>query len=151
MAKQKYIADTALQTLNDPGTSLATATRWAFDYDNSADLDLWLLIEVDIQFDTGPPTAGDRVFEVWVIPGDGEGTEKFADGGDASVGTDDDPAMIHFVGEMQTVNPSTGTDEVMSLVIPLYPDGNRIVLKNVSGSTIDAARIARGKPWAMQN
>lgn len=150
MAEIKWLADTTLQTLSDPNASLANGVRWAFDYDNSTELDVLGFLYFAIQYDTTAPAQGDDVLEVYVMPGDGEGTETFPRGGDGTVGGDDDPDARWHVGTVACREPSLTTDEVLGLVIPLYPDGNRIVVKNVSQQTISLERIAKLKPWKTQ-
>jgi len=138
MADVKLKADTAVQTVIDDGTTLANAARAAGDYDNGTALDLWCNIYLTVQYDATAPTAGDIVATLWILPGDGAGTEVFPDGGDAGLGTDDDPQGIFFVGSFECVNPSITVDEVLGIPnVQLHPDGNRFVLRNDSGQTFD--------------
>ena len=83
MADIKLLADTALQTVIDDNATLADAARAAGDYDNGTALDLEAVAYLTVQYDTGPPSAGDVVAELYVLPGDGETTEVFPDGGGA--------------------------------------------------------------------
>lgn len=151
MATFKLKADTALQTIINDDATLADAARAAGDYDNSTALDLEAVAYLTVQYDSGPPTAGDVVAELYLLPGDGESTEVFPDGGDAGLGTDDDPQAIYLVGMFESINPSLTVDEVLgSLPFPLYPAGNRFVLKNVSGQTFDATWQLDIKPIKRQ-
>lgn len=128
-----------LANVIDDNATLATATRAAGDYDNSANGYLWGILKLTVQYDGGPPSVGDDIADIWIIPGDAAGTEKFAEGGDAGLGTDDDPQDCFHVGTMRSVNPSLTVNEVLMLPpVRLYPHGNRVVLKNVSGQTFDA-------------
>jgi len=151
MAEYKYLADTAVQTVIDDNATLADAARAAGDYDNGTELDLEAVAYLTVQYDGGPPTAGDSIAELYVLPGDGAGTEVFPDGGDAAIGTDDDPQAIYLVSVFQCVNPSLTVDEVLgSLKFGLYPDSNRFVLKNTSGQTFDSTWQLDIKPIKRQ-
>lgn len=152
MAEIKYLADTTTQTVIDDNASLATATRAAGDYDNGSELDLFAVAYLTNQYDTTAPSVGDTVAYLYNLPGDGDiTTEVFPEGGDAAIGTDDDPQAIFLVATLVTVNPSITVDEVLaSLPFQLYPDGNRFVLKNVSGQTFDATWQLDIKPFKYQ-
>lgn len=131
----------ALIVLIDDGTSLSDGARAAGDYDNSGvnDGNYWGVPYLTVQFDTTAPSVGAEILELYLLPGSAETTELYPDGGDAGLGTDDDPQQTLFVGAFTTVNPSITVDEILALPpIPLYPSGNRFVVKNVSGQTMDA-------------
>ncbi len=118
--------------------TLANNARAAADYDNSANLDLACNAILTVQWNTTAPTVGDRIAELWNIPGDGEGTESFPEGGDGTVGTDDDPQAIHSVGVFVSVNPSITVDEELTIpAISLHFGSNRFVLRNNSGQEMD--------------
>ncbi len=122
----------------DTGVALANGVRDAADFDNDTNKDLWCNVFLTVQFDTTAPTAGDKIAELYIIPGDDAGTEKFPEGGDASLGTDDTPQVIFLVGVFETINPSITVDETLALSgIALYHSGNRFVIKNVSGQQFD--------------
>ncbi|MGE3932343.1 MAG: hypothetical protein AB7F67_03785 [Rhodospirillaceae bacterium] len=130
-------------TVIDDNASLSNGARAAGDFDNSiganGDGAEFCTVYLQLQYDGGPPSAGTIVGELWVLPGDGEGSEQFPDGGDAGLGTDDDPQDVFNVGSFQSINPSTSVNEILSLpYVPLHPDGNRFVFKNTSGQTIDS-------------
>ena len=153
MAGIQYLADTALQNVIDDNASLADGSRAAGDYDNSdsARLDLEAVAYLTVQYDGGPPAAGDIVAELYLLPGDGETTEVFPDGGDAGLGTDDTPQAQYLVASFESINPSTSVDEVLgSLPFRLYPDGNRFVLLNTSGQTFDLTWQLDIKPYKRQ-
>lgn len=151
MAEIRLLADTAVQTVIDDGATLADAARAAGDYDNGTELDLEAVAYLTVQYDGGPPSAGDSVAELYVLPGDGAGTEVFPDGGDAGLGTDDTPQAIYLVATFQSVNPSTSVDEVLgSLPFRLYADNNRFVLLNTSGQTFDSTWQLDIKPMKQQ-
>jgi len=124
--------------INDDA-SLATTVRAAADYDNDANKDLWCNVFLTVQFDSTAPSAGDKIAELYILPGDDAGTELFPDGGDAGLGTDDTPQKIFLVGAFETINPSITVDETLSLPgVPLYHSGNRFVFLNTSGQTMDS-------------
>ena len=151
MSEIKLLADTAVQTVIDDNATLANAARAAGDYDNGTELDLEAVAYLTVQYDGGPPTAGDIVAELYVLPGDGAGTEVFPDGGDAGIGTDDTPQAMFLVAVFESVNPSTTVDETLaSLPFPMYPDGNRFVILNSSGETFDATWQLDIKPMKRQ-
>lgn len=152
MAEIKYLADTPTQSVIDLGTTLADAARAAGDYDNGTELDLRCMIYLTVQYDGGPPTAGDSIAEIYILPGDGAGTEVFPDGGDAAIGTDDTPQPIFLVAILTSINPSTTVDEVLATgYVDLYPDGNRFVVLNVSGQTFDSTWQLDIKPSKLQS
>lgn len=151
MADYKLKADTGLQTVIDTGATLSDGSRAAADYDNSSNLDPLAVPYLQVQYDSGPPTAGDVVALLYNVPGDGESSEAFPDGGDGTTGTDDDPQKVFLVAVFETINPSTSVDEILSSVpFRLYPDTNRFVLKNTSGQTFDATWELRIKPIKRQ-
>ncbi len=152
MAEIKHLADTALQNVIDDDASLSSGSRAAGDYDNGTELDLEAVAYLTVQFDGSAPNVGDTIAHLYNLPGDGAGTEVFPDGGDAALGTDDDPQSIFLVATFVTVNPSTSADEVLaSLPFRLYPDGNRFVLKDVSGQTFDSTWQLDIKPSKLQS
>ena len=119
--------------------SLADGARAAGDVTtgtkgNATHVDLHLTV----QFDTTAPNAGDIIGEVYLLPGDGEGSEKFPEGGDGTVGNDVDPQNRLHIGTFESRVPSNSADE--DLVIPNVPLGvgtDRFVYKNLSGQTMD--------------
>lgn len=123
----------------DDNATLANNTRAAGDYDNDTNKDLFCNVFLTVQYDGGPPTAGDKIAELYILPGDDAATEVFPDGGDAGLGTDDTPQLIHLVGVFESINPSTTVDEELALSgIPLHHSGNRFVILNTSGQTFDS-------------
>jgi len=133
------LARIGVTTVIDDNATLADAARAAGDYDNDTNKASFCDAFLTVQFDAGPPTAGDKVAELYLIYGDGAGTEVFPDGGDAAIGTDDTPQASALVGVFRSVNPSTTVDEVLQIKdIPLRVGGtNRFVLLNTSGQTMD--------------
>lgn len=152
MAEIKYLGDTTTQTVIDDNATLGTAARAAGDYDNGTELDLFAVAYLTNQYDATAPSAGDTAAYLYNLPGDGDvTTEVYPEGGDAAIGTDDDPQAIFLVATLVTVNPSITVDEVLaSLPFQLYPDGNRFVLKNVSGQTFDLTWQLDIKPFKYQ-
>ncbi len=125
---------------------VTNGSRRAFDYANSTNKHLLahLLIE-GIQYLTTAPTAGTIVAEVYVLPGDGQGSETFPGGGGRNggdtgdVGQDRDPQPIWLAAVVTCINPSTAADDdPLGCIVPIFPGTNRIVIKNVSGQTWDA-------------
>lgn len=123
----------------DDNATLADEDRAAGDYDNSSGFDL-CIVKLTVHFDTTAPSIGKRIADLYVVPGDGESTEQFAQGGDAGLGTDVTPQRALLVGAFETRSPSTTTDEILMLTPwPLYPHGNRFVLVNTSGQVFNLA------------
>ena len=138
--------------INDDAT-LATTVRAAGDFDNSAANQnrIWCVPYLTVQFDSGPPSAGASIADLYVIPGSAEATELYPEGGDAGLGTDDNPQPEFYVGTFKTVNPSLTVDEVLALpALPLYPSGNRFVLTNTSGQTFDSTWQLEIMRWALE-
>ena len=152
MAEQKYLADTAVQTVIDDDATLGNGVRAAGDYDNGTELDFYCTVYLTVQWNSTAPTAGDKVAELYILPGDGAGSEVFPEGGDAAIGTDDTPQQIFFVGAFESVNPSLTVDEVLALPgVPLAPDGNRFVLLNTSAQEFDLTWQLDIKPYKLQS
>jgi len=151
VADVKLKDTTATQTVIDDDATLADAARAAGDYDNSSALDLWCDVYLTVQYDGGPPSAGDLVADLFVLPGDGAGTEVFPDGGDAGIGTDDTPQGIFYVGSFESINPSVTVDEVLCIPnVQLPANTARFVILNTSGQTFDATWIMKIKPSMVQ-
>lgn len=151
MAENKLLRDSALSVVIDDNAALTNGSRAAGDYDNGPELDVECEVYLQVQYDAGPPAAGTRVADLYVLPGDGAGTQIYPDGGDAGLGTDDDPQSDFFVGSFTSINPSTSVNEILGLPrVRLYGHGNRFVLKNISGQTFDSTWELRIKPSKSQ-
>lgn len=151
MPEIQLLADTALSTIINTNATLANGARAAALYINDSEQDLWANFYLTLRYDSGPPDAGDIVAELYVLPGDGEGAEIFPTGGDGTIGADITPQAAMFVGGFECRQPNTVMDEVLSLTgIPLGPDGNRIVIENVSGETFDLTWQLTMKPFKLQ-
>lgn len=149
MAKNKLLSDTALQSVIDDNATLDDGVRAAGDYENGTALDISCTAYLTVQWNTTAPSAGDRVAELWVLAGDNAGV--LPEGGDAGLGTDDDPQDVFKVGEFISVNPSLTVDEVLAIpFIPLYSDENRFVLKNISAQQFDLTWQLDIKPGKFQ-
>lgn len=147
MAEIKYLADSSLATVIDPNAAVTNGTRISGDYNNDTELDLEAIPFLTLQWDSTAPSAGVNVFDLYVLPGDGEGTEVYPTGG-VSVR----PQSVFLVGTFECRSPSTTVDEVLALPpIRLYPNSNRFVLENVSGQTADAGIIFKIKPQKYQS
>ena len=152
MAEIKYLGDTALSTLINDNATLADTVRAAADYDNGTELDIWCIPYLEVQWDTTAPTAGDMVADLYVLPGDNAGTPDYPEGGDAGLGTNDNPQAIFKVGSFESVNPSITVNEILALrPILLYPQVNRFVLLNTSGQIFDATWELRGMMYKVQS
>ena len=137
MAEIKWLSDTGEQNVIDDNAALTDGSRAAGDYDNGTELDVLCDVWLTVQYDGGPPTAGDLVADLYVMPSQPDDT-TFPEGGDAALGTDDDPQAIFLVGSFESVNPSTTVNEVLCIpMVRLYPHDNRFVVKNTSGQTFD--------------
>jgi hypothetical protein len=135
-------------TLTADITTAADDSRRVFDYSNSTGKHLLahLLVE-GIQY--GATTGivnGTAVMEVYVLPGDGAGSEGFPGGGgrnaddSADVGNNLDPQPLWLAAVLTSIAPSTTVDEPgLGCIIPIFPGTNRIILKNVSGQTMTGA------------
>ena len=122
----------------DDNAALTNGLRAAGDFDNDTNKDLFCNVFLIVQYDAGPPTAGDKIAELYVLPGDDAATQVFPDGGDAGLGTDDTPQAIFLAGVFESINPSTTVNEELALPgVALYHSGNRFVLLNTSGQTFD--------------
>lgn len=130
-------------TLSDPG-------RKAVAYNNSNG-DQYADFFLDVEYETSLPTAGAIVGELFLLPGDGAGTEEFAEGGDGTVGSNVDPQKIHQVGFFETRNPSLTVIETLVIAaVQLYPANGRIVIKNVAGRPYGALWELRIRPYTLQ-
>ncbi len=143
---------TALQTVIDKNASLSNDSRAAGDYDNDTAEDHLAIPYLTVHYDTTAPAAGDLVAELWVLPGDGETTEVFPEGGDGTVGSNVDAQSVFYAGAFESRDPSTSTDEVLALPPhKMYPYGNRYVIKNISGQTFNSTWQLDIKPFKEQD
>lgn len=151
MADIKYNDATAQTLVINKDASLANGSRAAGNYDNGTALDTHADFFLVVQYDGGPPTAGDTVAILWVLSADDTGTPAYPQGGDGSVGVDVDPQTTLLAGVFETRSPSVTVDEILLLkAVPLGPRENRVVLKNTSGQTFDSTWELRMKPYKMQ-
>ena len=91
-----------------------------------------------VQFNTTAPSAGTTIAELYLLPGDGEVSQDFPEGGDAGLGSNVDPQKSLLVGVFETRDPSISVDEILIVRgIPLGIGTDRFVLKNVSGQEFD--------------
>lgn len=151
MSEQKYLADSALATVISGGSSLANGNRAAGDYDNSTELDLFCDVFLTGLTFASAPAAGTSVVELYLLPGDGEASESFPEGGDGTVGDDVTPQRALLVGSFETVQPSTTEAEVLCIPnVMLHPHGNRFVIRNFSGQSINSGYAIKIKPRKFQ-
>ena len=152
MAEIKLLRDSVLTVVINDDATLANGVRAAADYDNSTEVDLGCDVYLQVQYDTTAPTAGDKIAELYVLPGDGEGTEVFPQGGDAGLGTDVDPQQILLVGIFESRSPSITVNEILCIPgVPLYGHANRFVIKNTSGQIFDLTWQVSIKPYKLQS
>ncbi len=152
MAEIKLLRNQPFTVVIDDGASLATTVRAAADYDNSAKQDLGCDVYLQVQFDATAPSAGDKIADLYLLPGDGEGTEVFPEGGDAGLGTDVTPQAMLLVGTFETRSPSITVDEILCIPgVSLHGHTNRFVLLNTSGQTFDATWQLSIKPYKLQS
>lgn len=150
MSEYQLLGDSAVATVIDTGNTLADGARAADDYDNSSELDIECIAYLKLQYDGGPPSVGDAVGELYVLPVFTADTTP--EGGDGVTGNDDTPQAIYLVGVFESINPSTTEDEILgTLPFPLYPTTtNRFVVLNTSGQTYDATWELNIKPLKRQ-
>jgi len=153
MAEIKLLRNQPFTVVIDDNASLATTVRAAADYDNSAKLDLGCDVYLQVQYDTTAPSAGDKVAELYILPGDGEGTEVFPEGGDAAgLGTDITPQAILLVGTFESRVPSLTVNEILCIPgVPLYGHTNRFVILNTSLQIFDSTWQLSIKPYKLQS
>jgi len=152
MAENKLLPDSAVSTVINKDAALTTGSRAAGDYDNGTELDLFCTAYLTVQFDSTAPSKGDIIADLYVLPGDGATTEVFPHGGDGTVGDDETPQAIFYVGSFETRAPSTTTDEVLAVPqIPLGGNTNRFVLVNKSGQQFDLTWQLDVKPEKFQS
>lgn len=132
---------TAFATPIDKNASLATGARAAGSLSVATKAggefaDLYLTVH----FDTTAPSAGTSIAELYLLPGNGESSEVFPQGGDGTVGVDVDPQQNQLVGVFESRSPSITTDEVLVVRgVPLGVGTDRLVVKNISGQTFNLA------------
>ncbi len=132
------LAEGTFTTVIDDDATLADGARAAGDLNNGTALEIIGDAYFEVQWNTTAPTVNTVVAELYLLRGDGEASEDFPEGGDAGLGTDDDPQATTLVGTFETINPSITVDETLiAMDIPLSIGNNRFVLKNVSGQEMD--------------
>jgi len=152
MAEIKLLRNQPLTVVIDDNATLANTVRAAADYDNSVKLDLGCDIYLQVQYDATAPAAGDKIAELYILPGDGEVSEVFPEGGDAGLGTDVTPQAILLVGAFESRSPSITVDEILSIPgVPLYGHTNRFVILNTSGQIFDSTWQVSIKPYKLQS
>ena len=147
MPEVRQLADTALINLIINHAALGNNARAAalLTNDTEKDFECIFMLE-DLSYSGTPPTEGDRIGDLYVIPGNGEGTEVFPEGGDGTVGDDVDPQAVFLVGSFETRQPSDTVVEVLGVVARIYAHGNRIVVINRAGQSWDANWDLNAKP-----
>ena len=108
---------TGFQSLIDTGATLANGVRVAADISKATRGNATVAsARLKVQYDSGPPTAGDEIAELYRLRGDGETpTEGFPTGGDGTTGADVTPDSKHLVGVFRAVQPSLSVDETLTI------------------------------------
>jgi len=152
MPEIKLLRNQPFTVVIDDGTTLADDVRAAADYDNSIKQDLGCDVYLQVQYDATAPSAGDKIAELYILPGDGEGTEVFPEGGDADLGTDVTPQAILLVGTFETRSPSITVNEILCIPgVALHGHTNRFVILNTSLQIFDLTWQLSIKPYKLQS
>lgn len=119
----------AAATLN----SVTNGSEVEGTYDNSTNLDIWCDLILAIQYNAGPPAAGTKVAEIYLLPQvDGTNYPSVTSGGL--------PQKSLLVAAMESVVPSTSALEyLIATGIQLFPGNNKFRLSNTSGQTLHAS------------
>ena len=122
------------------GELITDGNRRVGDYDNNGRTNDVFIPILSLRFDSSVVASGSSVVDLYQIPGSGTGISNesypFAGGGDGIIGENIDPSASMFVGSFNTIKPSATEVEFLALPeITLYPDGNRFIIKNISGQT----------------
>ena len=126
------------KTAIDKDAVLTNGSRAAGDVANASDLHVLCDAYLTVQYDTGPPTAGASIAELYVLRGNGEVSQVWPVGGDGTVGNDVDPQATTLVGIFESRQPSLTVNEILIIEdIPLGIGTDRFVVKNISGNTFD--------------
>jgi hypothetical protein len=114
---------TELNSLADAGRQISSAI------DNSSNLDLYMDLELAVQYTSSAPTAGQKVAEVYLVPTT-DGT-NYAEGS-----TSITPQQALLVATFESRNGSTSAVErLASLGIPIPVGSFKLELVNTSGKT----------------
>lgn len=113
--------------------SLTNGSEAEGTFDNSTGLDIWCDLILAIQYNAGPPAAGTKVAEIYLLPQvDGTNYPSVTSGGL--------PQKSLLVAAMESVAPSTSALEYLVVKgIALSPGNNKFRLSNTSGQTLHAS------------
>lgn len=117
-------------------------------YDNSTALDLYADFECDLCYATGPPAAGVKVGELYLLPSvDGTNYPE----GSATI----TPQQALLIGAVESRNSSTTALERLSVPgVPIPPGKFKVAFKNTSAVTLKSSATAKAvqmRPYQMQN
>jgi hypothetical protein len=128
---QTLFAATDLQSLANNTSVLSTP---AYDNSLAGKLDLLADFLLAIQYATGPPTAGTKVADLYLLPS-ADGTNFPSAGGSPSI-----PQKALFIGTFETRAPSTTVLEYLAVPgVPLPPLKLKVLLVNTSGVALHAS------------
>jgi hypothetical protein len=145
----QQLMNTALTSLTNG--SLATSSETSGNmasgvYDNSIQLDLAADFELTIEYNAGPPAAGTKVAELYILPVlDGANPASQVSGGQ--------PQKALLIATFESVLPSTSAVErLVALGIPLPPGKFQFVVKNTSGQTLKNGDVCylKMRPFQLQ-
>lgn len=119
----------AAATLN----SVANGSEVEGVYDNGTNLDIWCDLILAIQYNAGPPAAGTKVVEAYILNQvDGTNYPSVTSGGV--------PQKSLLIAALESVAPSTSALEyLVAYGIQLFPGNNKFRLSNTSGQTLHAS------------
>lgn len=126
--------------------SLSNGSEAEGTFDNGTNLDLMVDLILAIQYNAGPPSAGTKVAEVYLL-GQPDGTNY------ATVGSDGIPQKSLLVAALESRAPSTSALEyLVAYGIPLLPGNNKFRLSNTSGQTLhsSASMFLKGRVYQYQ-
>ena len=145
----QQLMNTVLTSLTNG--SLATSSESSGNmasgvYDNTTALDMYADFQLTIQYNSGPPAAGTKVAELYILPlVDGTNPASQVSGGQ--------PQKALLVATFESVLPSTSAVEYLdALGIPLPAGKFELVLKNTSGVTLKSGNVCYLKmaPFQLQ-
>lgn len=148
MAADIKLKPSATMSIITTGMDSLTDTSRAIsgDFDNSANLDPFADLELDIAYTSSAPVAGLKVAEVYLLPSvDGS---NYAEGS-ASI----TPQKALLVATFESRNGSTSTVELLSTPgISLPPDHMKFLVVNTSGKTLKSSgNILKIRPYKYQS
>lgn len=113
--------------------SLANGAEAEGTLDNSTGLDIWCDLILAVQYNAGPPVAGVKVAEIYLLPQ--------VDGANyPSITSEGLPQKSLLVAALESVAPSTSVLEyLVATGIQLFPGNNKFRISNTSGQAFHAS------------